>query len=106
MENRFSRITLNKIDVLVGQNKVEKIGQGKIRSYVFQTSVLEIKTSKEKRKFDRLIEIANLKGVDFLNEVNCVLKKEGLYISEVEYKSSCWDGFFPHKLKGVFYKDD
>lgn len=102
---KLTRITLEDIDELADSNEVIEVGKGKIIGSRHTTDRLILKLPEETRKIKTTIYIMKSSRPDFLEYVDNLLKQEGLYLVEVEYRKDKALSFLPHKLKGMFYKE-
>jgi len=103
---KLDRMTLGDIGNITDITKLNYIGEGlvKISENFWNDKVLMTIEHPQSK------EITNLKERIYndqvcLEKINNYLKKEKMYIGNVEFSSASWKNFHTPKLKGLFYKE-
>ncbi len=106
--SKLFRITLAEIDDLVTKgSNVDFLGKGVIRTsrWMLGKGYLRIENPKEIRILRPDREIWGMYKGEFLEYVDGLLTKSGLYLVRAKYEEMSMGGFFPHKITGEFYID-
>jgi hypothetical protein len=104
----LSRITLGNIDNIIDESGVEELGRGTVGGSCWD-GYLRLKVSGDTKKINMSksgvsIAVWEMRRNTFLECVNKVLEDNEMYLADVEYRADRWEGFFPHRLSGKFYR--
>lgn len=107
-EERLTQLGLGTIEQLTDEAtalSMKKLGKGTIRAGFFRSKYLKIQTPQETIGIKTPDDMSKITYQRFKEYTNTVLLEKGLYFTEVDAREgSSWNSFFPHRMKGMFYK--
>lgn len=84
---------------------MSNLGKGLIKTSRFSDYYLLIQNGSEIRQIKTAVSVGDFDRSRFLHYVDGILLDSGLFLDNANYRERSWDGFFPHKLTGIFYQE-